>query len=44
MQLLVREVMSKNLIKLKKNQTVGEVAQIFLSRVIDGAPVVDDKS
>ncbi|MFZ3172714.1 MAG: CBS domain-containing protein [Carboxydocellales bacterium] len=44
MQLLVREVMSKNSIKLKKNQTVGEVAQIFLSRVIDGAPVVDDKS
>lgn len=44
MQLLVREVMSKNLIKLKKDQTVGEVAQIFLNRVIDGAPVVDEKS
>lgn len=44
MQLLVRDVMSKNLIKLKKNHTVGEVAQIFLSRVIDGAPVVDDNS
>lgn len=44
MQLLVKDVMSKNLIKLKKDNTVGDVAQVFLARVIDGAPVVDDKS
>ncbi len=42
MQLLVREIMSKNLIKLKKSNTLVEVAQIFLKRLIDGAPVVDD--
>ncbi|HEX3032015.1 MAG TPA: CBS domain-containing protein, partial [Bacillota bacterium] len=44
MQLLVKDVMTKHLIKLKKSDTIGEVAQIFLNRSIDGAPIVDDKN
>ncbi len=42
MRVLVRDVMSRGVVKLKKNQTIGEVNQLFLERVIDGAPVVDD--
>ncbi len=42
MRVLVRDVMSRGVVKLKKDQTVGEVNQLFLDRVIDGAPVVDD--
>ncbi len=42
MRVLVRDVMSKGVLKLKKNQTIKEVNQLFLDRVIDGAPVVDD--
>ncbi|HEX3033060.1 MAG TPA: CBS domain-containing protein [Bacillota bacterium] len=44
MQLLVRDVMTRNIIKLKKTTTIGEAAQIFLDRSIDGAPIIDDKN
>lgn len=44
MQLLVRDVMSTNIIKLRKNTTIGEAAQTFLDRSIDGAPIIDDKN
>lgn len=44
MQLLVRDVMSTNIIKLKKSTTIGEAAQTFLNRSIDGAPIIDDKN
>lgn len=40
--ILVRDIMSKGVVKLKKTQTINEVNQLFLERVIDGAPVVDD--
>ncbi len=42
MRVLVKDVMSKGVVKLKKTQTIHEVNQLFLDRVIDGAPVVDD--
>ncbi|HWI54052.1 MAG TPA: CBS domain-containing protein [Desulfobacteria bacterium] len=42
MRVLVKDVMSKGVVKLKKTQTIQEVNQLFLDRVIDGAPVVDD--
>ncbi len=42
MRVLVRDVMSKGVLKLRKDQTIKEVNQLFLDRVIDGAPVVDD--
>lgn len=42
MRVLVKDVMSKGVVKLKKYQTIGEVKQLFLERVIDGAPVVDE--
>lgn len=42
MRVLVKDVMSKGVLKLRKHQTIGEVNQLFLARVIDGAPVVDD--
>jgi CBS domain-containing protein len=41
MGLFVRDVMSKGVLKLNKDQTIKEVNQIFLERMIDGAPVVD---
>lgn len=43
MRVLVKDVMSKGVVKLKKTNTIQEVKQIFLERVIDGAPVVDDE-
>lgn len=42
MRVLVGDVMSRGVVKLKKNYTLNEVKQLFLERVIDGAPVVDD--
>lgn len=42
MRVLVRDVMSKGVLKLRKDQTIKEVNQLFLDRVIDGAPVVDN--
>lgn len=42
MRVLVRDVMSRGVLKLRKDQTVKEVARLFLDRIIDGAPVVDD--
>lgn len=42
MRVLVGDVMSRGVVKLKKTHTLNEVRQIFLERVIDGAPVVDD--
>lgn len=42
MRVLVKDVMSRGVLKLKKTQTINEVNQLFLDRVIDGAPVVDD--
>ncbi|MHB9096021.1 MAG: CBS domain-containing protein [Eubacteriales bacterium] len=43
MRVLVRDVMSKGVLKLKRGQTIKEVNQLFIDRVIDGAPVVDDE-
>lgn len=43
MRVLVGDVMSRGVVKLKKTYTLNEVRQIFLERVIDGAPVVDDE-
>lgn len=42
MRVLVKDVMSRGVVKLRRNQTIKEVNQLFLDRVIDGAPVVDD--
>lgn len=42
MRVLVGDVMSRGVVKLKKTNTLSEVRQIFLDRVIDGAPVVSD--
>ena len=42
MRVLVRDVMSRGVLKLRKEQTIKEVNQLFLDRVIDGAPVVDN--
>ncbi len=42
MRVLVRDVMSRGVLKLKKEQTIREVTRLFLERFIDGAPVVDD--
>lgn len=42
MRVFVKDVMSKGVVKLRKYQTIGEVKQLFLERVIDGAPVVDE--
>jgi len=42
MRVFVRDVMSRGVLKLKKGQTIKEVNQMFLDRIIDGAPVVDD--
>lgn len=41
MRVYVKDVMSKGIVKLTKDQTIKEVNQLFLDRVIDGAPVVD---
>ena len=41
MRVYVKDVMSKGIVKLYKGQTIKEVNQLFLDRVIDGAPVVD---
>ncbi|MFA5880797.1 MAG: CBS domain-containing protein [Eubacteriales bacterium] len=43
MRVLVRDVMSRGVLKLRKEQTINEVARLFLERIIDGAPVVDDE-
>ncbi len=42
MKVLVKDVMSRGVLKLKKDQTIREVIRLFLDRTIDGAPVVDD--
>ncbi len=42
MRVLVSDVMSRGVLKLKKTDTLQEVARIFVDRVIDGAPVVDE--
>lgn len=42
MRVRVGDVMSRGVLKLRKDQTIKEVNQLFLDRVIDGAPVVDD--
>lgn len=42
MRVLVKDVMSKGVLKLKKSDTIQDVARIFVDRVIDGAPVVDE--
>jgi PAS domain S-box-containing protein len=42
MRAYVKDVMSKGVLKLSKGQTIKEVNQLFLDRVIDGAPVVDE--
>ncbi len=44
MRVLVKDVMSKGVVKLNKDWSVRKVAQIFLERVIDGAPVVDNEN
>lgn len=41
MRVYVKDVMSKGVVKLSKEQTIKQVNQLFLDRVIDGAPVVD---
>jgi len=41
MRVYVKDVMSKGVLKLNKDQTIKEVTQLFLDRLIDGAPVVD---
>jgi len=43
MRVLVKDVMTRTVIRLQKDWTIKKVAQLFLDRVIDGAPVVDDK-
>ncbi|MFZ5639420.1 MAG: CBS domain-containing protein [Bacillota bacterium] len=42
MRVLVKDVMSRGVLKLKKSDTIQDVARLFVDRVIDGAPVVDD--
>lgn len=42
MRVFVRDVMSKAVLKLRRDMTIKEVNQLFIERVIDGAPVVDD--
>lgn len=42
MRVLVKDVMSKGVLKLKKSDTIQDVARIFVDRIIDGAPVVDE--
>lgn len=42
MRVLVKDVMSRGVLKLKKSDTIRDVARVFVDRVIDGAPVVDD--
>lgn len=43
MRVLVKDVMTKTVLKLHKHWTIKEAAQLFVERLIDGAPVVDDK-
>lgn len=43
MRVLVKDVMTRNVIKLQKDWTIKAAAEIFLERIIDGAPVVDEK-
>jgi len=43
MRVLVKDVMSRGVLKLKKGQTIKEVSQLFVDRLIDGAPVVDNR-
>jgi len=42
MRVLVKDVMSRGVLKLRKDDTLQDVARIFVDRVIDGAPVVDE--
>lgn len=44
MRVLIKDVMSKGVVKLHKDWPVRKAAQIFLERVIDGAPVVDNEN
>lgn len=43
MRVLVKDVMTKTVLKLQKNWTIKQAAQLFVERLIDGAPVVDDQ-
>ncbi|MHB8171397.1 MAG: CBS domain-containing protein [Thermincolia bacterium] len=43
MRVLVKDVMTRTVIRLQKEWTIKRVAQLFLDRVIDGAPVVNNK-
>ena len=43
MRVLVKDVMTRCVLKLKKGMTINEVNQLFIDRVIDGAPVVDEE-
>lgn len=43
MRVKVGDVMSRGVLKLRRDQTIKEVNQLFLDRVIDGAPVVDEE-
>lgn len=43
MRVLVKDIMTRGVIKLDKNSTLQEVAKLFAERMIDGAPVVENK-
>lgn len=42
MRVLIKDVMSRGVVRLHKDWSVRKAAQIFLERVIDGAPVIDN--
>ncbi|MDA8234029.1 MAG: CBS domain-containing protein [Clostridia bacterium] len=43
MRVLVKDVMTRTVIRLQKDWTIKKVVQLFLDRVIDGAPVINEK-
>lgn len=43
MRILVKDIMTRGVIKLDRNSTLQQVAKLFAERMIDGAPVVENK-
>ena len=43
-KLVVKDIMTKNVITINKNATVGELSKLFLENKISGVPVVDNNN
>ena len=42
-KLKIEEIMTRNLVKISPNATIGEAAEVMLEHKVSGLPVVDDE-